>query len=128
MNKLEETLQRILEKSIELAEQTGEFVMDQAPLLLQEFYRWHIFENIFIIFVGIIVYLLGRYLPYFWLNEYTEDDDIKFFKKSGDDGGISAYIFYIICSLAFIIMFFIALYDLIFILTAPKIYLIEYFI
>lgn len=135
MNELEKTLQKILEKSIELAEQTGEFVIDQAPLLLQEFYRWHIISYCFVIFIGILIYLVGRYLPYLWLkNEKQGKYSVKFFKRwNTNPDSISqdpslSWILYCSTTVASLIVILINVYHLLFILIAPKLYLIEYFI
>ena len=54
MEKLEEQLAIILEKSLKIAEQTGDFVIEQAPLLLQEFYIWKTLTY----FLGILLCLV----------------------------------------------------------------------
>ena len=128
MNELETQLAELVKKGIEVAEKTGDFVIDQAPQLLQEFYRWHIAENIFFMLLAIVILLCGRYLPYLWLSKFSEYDDVKFFKKSGDEGGMFAYIFLISCGITFLIMFSSAIYDLTYLILAPKLYLIDYFI
>jgi len=38
---IEELLKPIIEKALKVAEQSGEFIIEQSPLLLQEFYKWH---------------------------------------------------------------------------------------
>ena len=128
MYELETQLAELVKKGIEVAEKTGEFAIEQAPLLLKEFYRWHIIENIFFIALAIGIYLGGRYLPYLWLNKFDEYDDIKFFKKSGDEGGMFAYIMFVSCAITALVITSCAIYDLVYILTAPKLYLIDYFI
>ena len=55
MNELEKQLSKLVEKGIEVAEQTGNFVIEQAPDLLQEFFRWHISKNIFLMIVFIVL-------------------------------------------------------------------------
>ena len=56
MNELEKQLAKVIEKAIQVAEETGQFVIDQAPDLLQEFYKWHIAKSILMItiFIGVI--------------------------------------------------------------------------
>ena len=117
MDKLEETLAKILEKALNVAEQTGDFVMEQAPQLLQEFYSWHIAANIMGICLA-VVFLLTF---------------IMFYKKSDFDSYEFEFwnfmtIFTGALNIVTFIMFFICVYSLIFILVAPKLYLIEYFI
>ena len=63
MNELENTLNEILKKALEVAEKTGEFAIEQAPLLLQEFYMWHITESIILCLVGLIM-VIEPYIYY----------------------------------------------------------------
>ena len=60
MNKLEQQLGTILEKALNVAEKTGDFVLEQAPQLLQEFYMWHTSKFILGIILGIILLILAR--------------------------------------------------------------------
>jgi len=120
MNKeLEKTLQTILDKSIEVAEKTGEFVVEQAPLLLQEFYKWHIASAM----LGI---LLGTF---FAVCTYKGFKRLMFLeeKNSYADYDVFAYVLATIGGITSIVIFCVNTYDLIFILVAPKLYLIEYF-
>lgn len=131
MNELEKQLSKLVEKGIEVAEQTGNFVIEQAPDLLQEFYAWHTMKYSFGVLLSITIMLLGRYLPLLWSKKYNEDtplkwDETKFFNRVGEQ--LSMWLpFGILFSIG-LIVFFINLYNLVFILTAPKLYLIEYFI
>ena len=112
MNKLEETLATILEKALSLAEQTGEFAMEQAPELLQEFFMWHTATAI----LGIILSLSLAYALH---------KIIKYFSNEVNDKGV--YIFEMFQIIPFVILC-INTYELIYVLVAPKLYLIEYFI
>ena len=134
MNELEKQLSTILEKAIHLAEESGKFVIDQAPLLLQEFYRWHIIKNAFTAIASIIVITiiwkgfkkLGKAeLPNSSYNNYT-----NYFGKFYEElSGALMMIFGIICGggIAFGSLLN-SLYNILFILSSPKLYLIEYFI
>lgn len=127
-NETEELLSEIVKKSIVLAEKTGNFVIEQAPLLLKEFYYWHIASNIFWIIFSILIFLIGRYLPYqFGVKEGTKYKDEKFFGRYFFDSAPS-WIFFSMTSTISLIIFILEVYDLIFILVAPKLYLIEYFL
>ena len=112
MNELEKQLSVILEKAINVAEQTGEFAIEQAPLLLQEFYQWHIASAIFGIITSLVITLLIHLI-------------IRYFVRLEDDESI--YTFEIFQSIPLIILIT-NIYDLIFVLVAPKLYLIDYFI
>ena len=126
---LEEKLQPIIEKAIVAAEKTGEFVIEQAPLVLQEFYRWHLAEHIFLLVIGILLcslmFIAKPFLPY----EEEKRRSINYLgKKVEVDFGIPAYVFGLTSFLIGIIMFFVNLLPIIKILVAPKLYLIEYFL
>jgi len=112
MNELEKQLAEILEKALAVAEQTGEFVIEQAPLLLQEFYRWHIAKYSLGIFLSLVSFVLIYKFSKFMVKR-TEDESAILIN------GLST--FPLITITAFI-------YKLLFILVAPKLYLIEYFL
>ncbi len=132
MDKIEEQLARIVEKAIEVAEKTGEFVIDQAPMLLQEFYRWHTIQDVFLIILGLSGVISFQFIPRAFSKKH-EGEDVRFYddvfmgrvyKNSTVVGAVAIKII----GLLFLLPFFIGLWDLMFILTAPKLYLIEYFL
>jgi len=130
-SKTNEVLSEFVKKAMVTMEKTGDFVIEQAPLVLQEFYKWHIAKNILGILFGIIIFLIIRYLPYIWLHkEKKYDDDIRFFNRYGDEDGIAfvSWIVFIIGSITTLFLIPYCVYTLIFILVAPKFYLIEFFI
>lgn len=131
--KLEGQLAKVIEKSLEIAEKTGEFVIDQAPELLREFYMWHtvsaIIEIILCLFVFYVLKRIGRSIS------LSENPDSRWYKKIFGrwyETDESPFIFYSsVGGTAFIIFFVVLIYNtmkLIKILVAPKLYLIEYFI
>lgn len=127
VSQTDQVLSTILDKSLRMAEKTGQFVMDQAPELLREFYMWHTANHIFFLLLGIILILIGRYVPHLWTSK-TESDNYrqsKFFNRYYDDDGFTWGWFGVI-SIAGILFVIFNLYDLIFILVSPKLYLIEY--
>ena len=126
--KTDEVLSEVVKKAIVVAEKTGDFVIEQAPLLLQEFYAWHICSSIFFIVLGIAFIIIGIRLPYFWLDKESRNWDFRYLNRYGDEGAIAAWFCFAIGILIGIIMLIVNVYDLVFILVAPKLYLIEYFI
>jgi len=124
--KTDEVLSEVVKKAVVLAEKTGNFIIEQAPDVLQEFYNWKIVSYIMGILLSIIMFLTGRYAPYLWLDKNDDYDD-KYFGRSAYDTLPSWIIFGIFTGVSLII-FCINLYSLIFILTAPKLFLIEYFL
>lgn len=132
MNELETQLAELVKKGIEVAETTGNFVIDQAPQLLQEFYRWHIVSNIMGIVISFLVIyfsvkffkMCGRkekegYHNTKILNRFYEVDEMPFLFLCLLCGGLNFTMF---------ICFIIDLFDLVQLIVAPKLYLIEYFI
>ena len=116
-NKLEEQLSKVVEKSIGLAEKTGEFVIEQAPQLLQEFYNWHITESIIYLLLGLFILVLPILFT------------VKNWKSLYDsDFGAGCVITCFFTTLSGICISIYNLIELIKILVAPKLYLIEYFI
>lgn len=126
--KTDEVLSEIAKKALIAAEKTGDFVIEQAPILLQEFYTWHIWSDVFFILFGITLIVFAIRLPYIWLSKEKSNFDYKYFNRYGDDEIIGAWI---VCVSGFIIGFVVILrcvYDLTYIICAPKLYLIDYFI
>jgi len=127
--KTDEVLSEVVKKAVILAEKTGNFIIEQAPDILQEFYNWKITSYIMGILLSIIIFLIGRYIPYLWLDDKESySSDLKYFSKWGDEGVTSAYIMFTITTVVSFILFTINTYKLIFIITAPKLFLIEYFL
>lgn len=131
----DQVLSKIVEKALVVAEKTGNFVIEQTPMLLQEFYNWHITVAILGILLGIVIFLLGRYIPNSWIvyNESQGQYSKQFFNKYSESDYynkplIPAYICFICGSITSFILITINLYDLLYLLIAPKLYLIEYFI
>lgn len=136
MNNLEEQLAKVIEKAIEVAEQTGQFVIEQAPDLLQEFYRWHLTKSIVFCIIAVILFWIGVFIfrksgrKENTFKVYPEDSTIFMGKyyNSWDGFVLVSYIVTPALSIISFFLFFSSLYKIIFILTAPKLYLIEYFI
>jgi len=133
--KTDEVLSKVIKKALIVAEKTGEFVIEQSPLLLQEFYNWNISKSILGILLGIVIFLLGRYIPYIWMNKTESQGKYsnKFFKRYSineypENGIYTAWVIFSIGSLVSITQISINSYNLLYILLAPKLYLIDYFI
>lgn len=112
MKDLNEKLESIIDKSIALAEKTGEFVIDQAPDLLKEFYTWHTYSHIFWIIL-LSIFVVASVVIVEKITKYEDDGFIRIFHGIG--GLIS-------------IPLLVNVYNLVFILVAPKLYIIEYFL
>jgi hypothetical protein len=129
--KTDEVLSKVVEKALNVAEKTGEFAIEQAPLLLKEFYSWHIAKNSLGILLGILIIILGYNLRKLWAKKVDEN-----YEKEWGEAVINGYAseefttwLSIILSFVFGLAFLIkSTYSLVFILVAPKLYLIEYFI
>ena len=126
MNETDKQLAEILKKGLETAEKTGNFIVEQAPDLIRQLLIWKTVEYSVYVILGIslIIYF------YRWTKKVSKE-----MKENEDDFedyfmGSLANIFIAIGQLTFLIigMMLIAenLQDLIQIVFAPKIYLIEY--
>lgn len=131
LSKTDEVLSKAVEKGIALAEKTGSFVIEQAPLLLQEFYNWHIAKSVFGIILGISIMFIGYNVRKIWGKKvdknYSKDwNEIVINGVASEE--VSTTVTIAISFIFGITAISINAYNLIFILVAPKLYLIEYFI
>ena len=67
MQDLNELLRPLVEKAINGIDKGTDFVIEQAPDLLQEFYNWHIAESLII-----SLFLLIGVVQVFWLKKPIE--------------------------------------------------------
>lgn len=129
MNELEKQLAEVVKKSLEAAETTGQFVLDQAPDLINQFIMWRTAAHSFVIFVllSVVVLLVFAFQK---IGKSTDDGwSTKILGKYHDNDLVGIYGTLILFSS--IICFTISmteLFQLLKIIVAPKIYIIEYFI
>jgi hypothetical protein len=131
MNELEQTLQKILEKSLEIAEQTGDFVIEQAPDLLRQFFLWHTVEHIFgILLAGLIFFISTRIIRLWGVAKEDNYHESKILGKWYDDEepAFFAYAVILCGAITSTVVMCTHVYKLVFLLIAPKLYLIEYFL
>ncbi len=122
-NKTDEVLAEVVKKALTVAEKTGQFVIEQAPLLLQEFYRWHITKSALgvvccLLFFLIVFLLMRRH------SRYIKENDIEAWEIEC----ALPRMFSILSSVIVVCIMISFVYNLLFILVAPKLYLIEYFV
>jgi len=121
--KTDKALSEIVKKALVVAEKTGEFAIEQAPLLLKEFYMWHITKNVLSLSMW-VVFLIAIYIILKKIKNYKEEENLDMSDAEYFFPIAFSYTGVIVC----VIFLFISIYDLVFILVAPKLYLIEYFI
>ena len=139
----DQVLAEIVQKGIKLAEKTGEFAIEQAPLLLQEFYKWNITKCILFIVIGLLLFIGSIYISNLYGSKtkftYIEFEGYSYQKEKeatlikgryykSYDNFISHNIIRFIGILIFLILLFVQIYKLLFIILAPKLFLINYFI
>ena len=112
----------ILKKGLEAAEKSGNFVIEQAPDLVKQLITYKTVETSICVLIEItLMYLIFRYFKYLY-KKNNEDSD--FIPENAFHGvGI------IITSLMGFFLFFVFINDisnLIQLIFAPKIYLLEY--
>ena len=129
--KTDEVLSEVVKKALIVAEKTGEFAIEQAPLLLKEFYSWHIAKNSLGILFGVLIIIIGYNLRKLWGKKVDKDYD-KDWNEVVLNGyaseEISTWLSIILSSIFGLMLLIKCTYSLVFILVAPKLYLIEYFI
>jgi len=121
MKETDQQLAEILKKGLEAAEKTGNFVVEQAPDLIQQLIVWKTCEYIFLILIS-IAFMFSLYK---W-----HKSAMKRYDDFNDFCNKSEFFIYCIYAIVVILIFGIALFtsffNLIQILLAPKIWLIEY--
>lgn len=133
MNELETQLSTILQKAIEVAEKSGEFAIEQAPLLLQEFYQWHIMKCSLGICLALLLFIAAIAITKIVgsKEEISEFGDVcgkfmgRYYTMNSSfvaGFGSGSLMLFSIVALSMNI------YKLAFIIVAPKLYLIEYFL
>ena len=112
----------ILKKGLEAAEKSGNFVIEQAPDLVKQLITYKTVETSICVLIEItLMYLIFRYFKYLY-KKNNEDSD---FIPENEFHGVGI----IITSLIGIFLFFVFINDisdLIQLIFAPKIYLLEY--
>lgn len=129
MSKTDEQLAKILQKGIEVAEKSGHFIIEQAPDLIQQLIIWKSVSYIFNILVGLS--LLYAYYQWYKMvknkienNNNNNNKGILWDEDFEDYPGlIISGVFIVIISISIL---FISIHNLIQIIIAPKIWLIEY--
>lgn len=113
---LEKVLATVIEKALNVAEKTGELVMEEAPLLIQEFLNWKLAECIIILIFSLVLFAIAVKCVR-GLNNAEDDEE-------------TAYLIFgcVLLGIPSVILFAVWIFDLIQILIAPKIYLLEYFV
>lgn len=112
----------ILKKGLEVAEKSGNFVIEQAPDLVKQLITYKTVETSICVLIEItLMYLIFRYFKYLY-KKNNEDSD--FIPENAFHG-----VGMIITLLIGIFLFFVFINDisnLIQLIFAPKIYLLEY--
>ena len=121
MKETDQQLAYILKKGLEVAEKTGNFVVEQAPDLIQQLIVWKTCEYIFWILIS-IAFLFSIYKWY--KSAMKRYDDLDNFIDETEFLAFFTYSITVILILG--IALFHGFFNLLQILLAPKIWLIEY--
>lgn len=135
---LEELLLPLVEKAINGVEKGADFIVEQAPIIVQQFLTFKTFECGFYLLVSIILMFTYRFaLPLFTTKE-KPDDVFKYLKLSGrfivtgnydlSPHQVCLTAITVIGSFIGITIFFRTIIKFVKILVAPNLYLLEYFI
>lgn len=132
----ETTLEPLVLKAIKAIESTGDFLVEQTPLVIQEFIMWKTVEHSMMIVVALFLcigvpFILSRFLG----SDSDDYSDFSIFNKHFDlsDFGAGLYKDSIFLVLSIILccvgvgIFLHHAFSLAEVIIAPKVYLLEYF-
>ena len=112
----------ILKKGLEVAEKSGNFVIEQAPDLVKQLITYKTIETSICVLIEItLMYLIFRYFKYLYKKTNENSDFIS------DNGlHVGAIITTFVLSIFLFFVFIFDISNLIQLIFAPKIYLLEY--
>lgn len=127
MNELAESAAAVLPNLIDRLAKAEDFILEQAPLVLQELLRWHFIKSlisfIFVLIFTAVCIIGGRKL---WLVRGLQE---RIYKQTRDDGyggpTTCAVLLYLFMAMACSTLIFSTL-DWLHIWIAPRVWLIEY--
>ena len=112
----------ILKKGLEAAEKSGNFVIEQAPDLVKQLITYKTIEaSIYVLIEIVLMYLIARYFKYL----YKKNNENSSFISENSFHFIGIIISFM-ASIFFFFAFIIDISNLIQLIFAPKIYLLEY--
>lgn len=128
-DKLQQGLEELLSMLVETLREGGQFVADQTPLVVQEFLNWAIVKSSLGILLGLLFLGLGLFCLQRLLSNW-KDIDSAYWKDGAfgtDMSGIGVLCTFTagIGSTIGVIITSINIYTLAYVLTAPRVYLIE---
>lgn len=113
-----EKLNESAEKLLDYVEQTGDFVVEQAPLVVQEMITWGITHCVFwIIIVSIVLLPIIAICGYFFRIGVKDDWDFDYCIPSGMVGGVSLIFWFLVIASN--------IYDLLYIYFAPRLFILD---
>lgn len=119
----------ILEKAYEAAQKTGEFIIDEGTILIQQFLMWKIFEHSFYILLGIF-FFIGLPLIFRRIAPYDEDGDNFLGKTTSWDSDEPQYLISsVVVGFSTVIGFIMVVCNILplaKVIIAPNVYLLEF--
>ena len=112
----------ILKKGLEVAEKSGNFVIEQAPDLVKQLITYKTIETSISVLIEItLMYLIFRYFKYLYKKNNEDSDFI-----SDSEFHIAGIVITSLIGIFSFLAFIIEISNLIQLIFAPKIYLLEY--
>jgi hypothetical protein len=113
---LQKQLAEVVRRSIDLAEKTGDFVIEQAPDLIQQFYAWQYAYHYMWVIAGLSFALIPLVICIILRRDIYNND------------AEPVWIFVVLNSLVFLLPACDSFFMLVKLQVAPKIYIIEHFL
>ena len=118
---MKESLEQALQMFLNALTTASDFVIEQAPLILQELLLLETITRSIWVGFGLILFILSL-----WRSIYMWSHWHWFESKTREDERITSFIILFFSYIVGIVMFFVNIIPLIKILIAPRVYLIEY--
>lgn len=130
---LEDAVLVIAEKALEGIETAGEFVLENAPVVIQQYLNWKVVEHTFYIIIPILIFGMLYILLRFSTEKYIEKEvmyrDFNFLGRNIDTHNevVPTLLMILMCAdlIVMLIVFCINIMPILKIIISPYVYLIE---
>lgn len=116
---VEEILAETVQKAVNFAEETGQWVLDVTPRIVEQYLMWELVSSTFFVIVGLVFMLIPVVFRYKAFTDFDWEDPDNFFPL---------LITSLLTAVPGILLVLFNIYSILFIKIAPEIYLIKQFL